>query len=758
MNSIREVNGTISEHQHLSAQVEHDGMDYEVIKEGLATIRNIRKPNRVTDGASPSDTIGSPQAVFYNPIQQFNRDLSVLAIRIYAEDLANIRNVRQERRTQVRADTGHRCKKRKRDESGHDANGQASQDGHNNQPEIGKDNEPVAGGRFDTATPGNASREVSNAALQSAPNGEALPSKTPPTSKAGHMSNAIDPDRVPPGSRPSRSDAKDNSNHITIIPVNKSFRVLDALSATGLRALRYAKEIPFVTSVTANDLSSSATASINLNVRLNELTDRVHTITGNALTHMYRVASEKDFALPDGHRGKYDVIDLDPYGTAAPFLDAAVQALYDGGLLCVTCTDSAVFASLGYAEKTFSQYGGLPFKGPQSHEAGLRLILHSLAMSAARYGIAIEPLLCLSIDFYARVFVRVRRSAAEVKFLAGKTMLVYNCDSGCGAWTTQFVANNKSAENKNGTLFFKHCVNQAPLASPKCEHCGFKTHLSGPMWGGPLHNPQFVQRMLDVLPSLCQKTYATKPRIEGMLYTALHETLLDTAPAQSSSSDQVAMSNTSVIARLDPSQPDRHPFYVIPSALAKVLHCVAPSAAAIRGALIGLGFRVTRSHTKPGSIRTDAPWDVIWEIMREWVRQKAPVKADAIKKGTAGWGIMQKDRTRSKLRELKKQLTSIIARVDDMETTKTEIEAALYRASRSSESNEVVADGKEPPEYSREDDLHLLEVIFDEDLGKEIEGKKLVRYQLNPRANWGPMTKAKGDHGGQTPAADMIEG
>ena len=35
---------------------------------------------------------------------------------------------------------------------------------------------------------------------------------------------------------------------------------------------------------------------------------------------------------------RFDVIDLDPYGTASPFLDSAVQAVADGGLLCVTCT------------------------------------------------------------------------------------------------------------------------------------------------------------------------------------------------------------------------------------------------------------------------------------------------------------------------------------------------------------------------------------------------------------------------------------
>lgn len=32
-------------------------------------------------------------------------------------------------------------------------------------------------------------------------------------------------------------------------------------------------------------------------------------------------------------RDRVDVVDLDPYGTAAPFIDAAVQCIKDGGLL-----------------------------------------------------------------------------------------------------------------------------------------------------------------------------------------------------------------------------------------------------------------------------------------------------------------------------------------------------------------------------------------------------------------------------------------
>lgn len=66
-------------------------------------------------------------------------------------------------------------------------------------------------------------------------------------------------------------------------------------------------------------------------------------------------------------RKRVDVVDLDPYGTAAPFIDAAVQCISDGGayrtstvdrlldvskgLLCITCTDLSVLATNNYPEK-----------------------------------------------------------------------------------------------------------------------------------------------------------------------------------------------------------------------------------------------------------------------------------------------------------------------------------------------------------------------------------------------------------------------
>ena len=35
---------------------------------------------------------------------------------------------------------------------------------------------------------------------------------------------------------------------------------------------------------------------------------------------------------------RFDVVDLDPYGSPNIFLDGAVQSVAEGGLLCVTAT------------------------------------------------------------------------------------------------------------------------------------------------------------------------------------------------------------------------------------------------------------------------------------------------------------------------------------------------------------------------------------------------------------------------------------
>lgn len=541
---------------------------------------------------------------------------------------------------------------------------------------------------------------------------------------------------------------------MTATTTGPRFRILDALSATGLRALRYAKEIPFVTNVVANDMNPNAIKAMGLNVTHNDLEGTIHPNVGDAIGHMYRVAYPPTDAHGPNHiYRKYEVIDLDPYGTAAPFLDAALQALSDGGLLCVTCTDSGVFASCGYSEKTYSLYGGMPVKGMHMHEGGLRLIINSVATAAAKYGIAIEPLLSLNIDYYARTFIRVRKSPAEVKFLASKTMVVYGCDSGCGAWTTQRLGRATKQSSANGTPFFKYSIAQAPGCDQVCRHCNNKTHIAGPMWAGPIHNAAFIEKILDDLQDADADVYQTKTRMEGMLNTALEELLVNDNVTQfrrlpATQDGEKSTQLTDLIPIIPPETIDHSPFFFNPSTLSKVLHCQAPSDAAIRGAIKHLGYRVTRSHCQAGSIKTDAPWTVIWEIMREWVRQRSPIREGALREKSAGWHILQARRhiengDAATLNSGKgREEAPTVAAVDN--TTSAEATGEQTPVIATENGSAEKASKPASTKSGSDSDVQKLIIVFDEALGRDKPGKRLVRYQMNPRENWGPMAKAKG--------------
>jgi tRNA (guanine26-N2/guanine27-N2)-dimethyltransferase len=209
--------------------------------------------------------------------------------------------------------------------------------------------------------------------------------------------------------------------------------ILDALAASGLRSIRYWKEIPGVKHVTINDLDPAAVERAHANLAVNNLTDvllkdtdddRGHGIRiqcGDATHEMYlsRRAPNLHTKTPPQllQKDQFDIIDLDPYGSAAPFVDAAVQAVRDGGMLCVTCTDMAALGG-SHPETAYGRYGSMPIqRAKYLQEFALRILLHTLAVSAARYGRTIRPILSVGMAFYVRVFVEVNNDKAGVSTL-----------------------------------------------------------------------------------------------------------------------------------------------------------------------------------------------------------------------------------------------------------------------------------------------------------------------------------------------------
>ncbi|KZT67746.1 N2,N2-dimethylguanosine tRNA methyltransferase [Daedalea quercina L-15889] len=521
---------------------------------------------------------------FLNPVQEFNRDLSVACIRTWSELLNEEKEAKWRRNQERRAKQAERGPKAKRVKT----------------------------------------EDAAKAAAPVTENTQEIASE-----------NATESEVPQPAAGPSAK--KQPEGAVVQYQPYKSV-ILEALSASGLRSIRYAKEVPLVKYVIANDLSHSAVEAMKRNVEINGLggqdasndepSDKRTNGTAKPQLGKVRVSEADACALMYNHRAdksRVDVVDLDPYGTAAPFIDAAVQCVNDGGLLCVTCTDLAILATVNYPEKCFSNYGGVPVKAEYCHEAALRLVLHTLSTSASRYGRYIQPLLSLSIDFYVRVFVRVFTVPNEVKKALSKTSTYYVC-SGCQAFYEQplgRVIENVHQPSGNVNLHFK--AHTGPPVPNKCLECNSPLHVAGPMWSGPIHDTAFVGKVLDHVEA-SSNSYGTSARMKGMLTVAKEE-----------------------LGR---------PFYFTPSRIAGAFHCVCPSLDELASALLNAGHEVSRSHASAGSIKTTASYADVYDIMRCWIKNH-PVRTDKIAPNSPAIHLLSKEpKTEANFKHHPKSVTS----------------------------------------------------------------------------------------------------
>ncbi|XP_054718129.1 tRNA (guanine(26)-N(2))-dimethyltransferase-like [Uloborus diversus] len=350
-------------------------------------------------------------------------------------------------------------------------------------------------------------------------------------------------------------------------------RILEALAASGLRSIRFAKEIESNLKILANDRDRQAFSSMQRNVKHNKVEDVVEPCNEDASLLMYKNRCFKD---------RFDVVDLDPYGTAAPFLDAAVQCVADGGLLMVTCTDMAVLCGNGI-EACHAKYGAISAKSSNCHEMALRIVLQSIESHANRYGRYIQPLLSLSVDFYVRLFVRIFTSPKAVKESVCKLSLVYICPT-CGSFYLQPLGNKLKTDKGE-----KYTPAVGPPVNKRCDICNCSYKVCGPIWSSKLHDKEFVEEVVQMLEQE-QEQYKTYKRMIGILTVVLEE--LEDCPL----------------------------YHKIPC-LASTVHVVSPTNNDMRSAILNAGYRVSISHASPISIKTDAPQEVIWDIIKAWAKQ-----------------------------------------------------------------------------------------------------------------------------------------
>ncbi|KAA8530468.1 hypothetical protein F0562_005177 [Nyssa sinensis] len=353
-------------------------------------------------------------------------------------------------------------------------------------------------------------------------------------------------------------------------------RVLEALSASGLRALRYAREVEGIGQVVALDNDKASVEACRRNIKFNGSVACSKVESHLADARVYMLTHPKEF----------DVVDLDPYGSPSVFLDSSVQSIVDGGMLMCTATDMAVLCG-GNGEVCYSKYGSYPLRGKYCHEMALRILLACIESHANRYKRYIVPVLSIQMDFYVRVFVRIYTSASAMKNTPLKLSYVYQC-TGCDSFHLQSIGRTVSKNNSE-----RHLPGFGPVVPQECSDCGKKYNMGGPIWSAPIHDQEWVTSILADVKSMKDR-YPAYDRISAVL-TTISEELPDV------------------------------PLFLSLHNLCATLKCTSPSAVIFRSAVINAGYRISGTHVNPLGLKSDAPMDVIWDIMRCWVKNH-PVK------------------------------------------------------------------------------------------------------------------------------------
>ncbi|XP_057738749.1 tRNA (guanine(26)-N(2))-dimethyltransferase 2-like isoform X1 [Arachis stenosperma] len=354
-------------------------------------------------------------------------------------------------------------------------------------------------------------------------------------------------------------------------------RVLEALSASGLRSLRYACEVEGIGQVVALDNDIVSVEACRRNIKFNGSVAISKVESHHVDARVYMLTHPKEF----------DVVDLDPYGSPSVFLDSAVQSVADGGILMCTATDMAVLCGAN-GEVCYSKYGSYPLRGKYCHEMALRILLASIESHANRYKRYIVPVLSVQMDFYVRVFVRIYTSASAMKNTPLKLSYVYQC-TGCDSFHLQPIGRTIS---KNTSV--RYLPGFGPVVPQECSDCGKKFTMGGPIWSAPIHDQDWVGSILADVKSM-KNRYPAYDRISAVL-TTISEELTDV------------------------------PLFLSLHNLCATLKCTSPSAVMFRSAVINAGYRISGTHVNPLGLKSDAPMDVIWDIMRCWVKNH-PVKA-----------------------------------------------------------------------------------------------------------------------------------
>ncbi len=313
--------------------------------------------------------------------------------------------------------------------------------------------------------------------------------------------------------------------------------VCDVFGGTGIRGIRYVKEIEGVENAVINDLNPLAVEFAEENITLNML-DRVYVCRDDANLILRKC------------KGKFDIVDIDPFGTPAPYIESAAANLRAGGMICVTATDTSALCGT-YTEPCIRKYGAVPLKTEYCHENGLRILAGFVARTFSKYKKYIEVKFSHSTEHYMRIYATIGKGAANT---------------------------DESLKSLGYIAHCKNCLNRivirglAPIIPENCPVCEGALNVGGPLWCGEMYSPDFVSSMINSVQHL---TLNTEEKALKLLNTCLNEA---NAPVG---------------------------YYEIHK-VCKNLKTSAPPIMDVMNLLKEKGYFVSRTHFSPTSIKTDS--------------------------------------------------------------------------------------------------------------------------------------------------------
>lgn len=232
--------------------------------------------------------------------------------------------------------------------------------------------------------------------------------------------------------------------------------LLETMSGIGIRTVRYALE-GSISLQWANEGSHESMELLKENLKLNGIYDKVFTSVEEA-KHLL-----SKFSLIDE---RFDMIDLDAFGSPSEFSHYAISALKLGGILYITSTDGFTLCGLKQGA-ALRNYGVHTLSAKFCHELGGRVVMSQFMKVAGNFGFHMEPLVFVYDGYSWRIAMRL------VKGVEGR----FN-DFG-------YVLYNPSTGE-----YRLNYDNQIPDLNGKWR-------ISGPVYLGPIHNRDFVRIMYN---------------------------------------------------------------------------------------------------------------------------------------------------------------------------------------------------------------------------------------------------------------------